>query len=586
MPPEPVEVPADLTRIENDQELHDLRTAAEAEFAALQEGEVTADTLERAMHLTDDIVRLRTEIKIREDRAEAAAAREAQRLAGRMADLRTEVGGEPETIDEEGNPVGTTLVASQLDYEAIAAAAARGVAAVLVAQQPGRPVQGDLATRINTSLSDASRHAPPPNVPATPLVVTASVDIPGYAQGAQLEFDDVVDAVQKRARAMSVSDTGNIDGGARVVTIRNQFEHTLDDRTSLAQVEELFRELTSEDKQDALVAGGGWCAPSEVRYNFFNIACEDGLVDLPTFGVTRGGIKFPISPSLADAQLAPFVSGFSNTSNPWLWTETDDQATVTGVPNKPCVRVPCPTFDERRLECYGICLTAGNLTDDAYPEATANFLRLLMAAHSHAMNARVIATMVGLSSAAVTAGDFGVATSDPVTQLLGGIELGATDYRERYGMCYGDVLEVVLPRWVQSVLRAALRHRQGIDRLAEADGVIRALFAALNVRAQFVGDWQVRGASQFGNATAMNAWPTTVDAMIYAAGTFVLGNGLTLDLGVVRDSALNAENDFTAAWSEECHLVARVGHESRQYRIQFGVGYTTAPTAPSTPPVL
>ena len=87
-----------------------------------------------------------------------------------------------------------------------------------------------------------------------------------------------------------------------------------------------------------------------------------------------------------------------------------------------------------------------------------------------------------------------------------------------------------------------------------------------------MGDWQIRGASQLGNATAMTAWPTTVTAMLYAAGTFVKGNGLTLDLGVVRDSTLNAENDYTAAWSEECHLVARIGHESRQYTITFNVG--------------
>jgi hypothetical protein len=40
---------------------------------------------------------------------------------------------------------------------------------------------------------------------------------------------------------------------------------------------------------------------------------------------------------------------------------------------------------------------------------------------------------------------------------------------------------------------------------------------------------------------------------------------MTLDLGVVRDSTLNATNDFTAAWMEECHLIAQFGHEVRQY---------------------
>jgi hypothetical protein len=66
--------------------------------------------------------------------------------------------------------------------------------------------------------------------------------------------------------------------------------------------------------------------------------------------------------------------------------------------------------------------------------------------------------------------------------------------------------------------------------------------------------------------------------MMYAAGTFIHGTGLTLDLGVVRDSVLNAENDFTAAWAEEAHLVAKVGHESRQYTVAFQ-NSTDLPTA-------
>jgi hypothetical protein len=73
----------------------------------------------------------------------------------------------------------------------------------------------------------------------------------------------------------------------------------------------------------------------------------------------------------------------------------------------------------------------------------------------------------------------------------------------------------------------------------------------------------------------MTAWPTTVDFLIYAAGTFIHGNGLSLDLGVIRDSVLNETNDHTAAWSEECHLVARVGHESRRYTVPFNVKGST-----------
>jgi hypothetical protein len=88
-------------------------------------------------------------------------------------------------------------------------------------------------------------------------------------------------------------------------------------------------------------------------------------------------------------------------------------------------------------------------------------------------------------------------------------------------------------------------------------------FDLINVRVQWVGDWQVRGAGQPGNATPITAWPTTVQFLMFAAGTFVLGRGLQLNLGIIRDSVLNATNDHTAEWMEECWLVAKIGHESR-----------------------
>lgn len=584
--PELVNVPPDLALV-GDEDLRALETSAVAEFDAVSAQPVTAESVQHAMRLTDDIARVRGELVVRQQRAEAEAERQQAELAERMATLNAKVRG-PADGDEPAapSPAGKPAPAA-IDVEAIAAAAARGVAVAMATlgdrKAGGAGTGAEVARRITTSLAEAARHAPEPHVPRTPLVVTASVDIPGVAAGEQLTFDRLVESVQRRAKALPIGTSGDPMAGPRVATVRNQFEHTLDDRTSLAQSEELVRYLTSKDKQDALVAGGGWCAPSEIRYDFFEVACEDGLVDLPTFGVSRGGVQIPVSPSLADVTPTGVFGGFSTpfsaTSNPWLWTETDDQATVTGTPNKPCVRVPCATHTNYRLECYGMCLTAGNLTDDAWPEATQNFLRLLVSAHSHAMNGRFLATMAQLSTGPVTGGEFAAQDAPVFQQVLGGISLAAADYRARYGMCMDDVLEVIIPQWVVETIQADLAWRTGVDMLSVTRAQIVSYFADRNVRPQFVGDWQVRGTGQFGNATAMTAWPTSVEVMIYAAGTFLLGNGLTLDLGVVRDSVLNAENDHTAAWSEECHLVARVGHESRRYVITFNVSGATSQAA-------
>jgi hypothetical protein len=202
-------------------------------------------------------------------------------------------------------------------------------------------------------------------------------------------------------------------------------------------------------------------------------------------------------------------------------------------------------------------------------------LRLLQSAHDHAMNGRFISRMVSLSAAVINTGSFAVTGQPVYQQVFGGIALAATDYRARYGMCDDDILEVVAPYWVRSEIRADLAWRNGVEPEQMPDSEIDAHFNVINVRVQWVNDWQVRASSQFGNSTAMTAWPTSADIMVYAAGTFVRGSGLTLNLGVVRDSVLNETNDHTAAWSEECHLIARVGHESRQYRINFSVNGRT-----------
>jgi hypothetical protein len=572
VPEELVSIPSDLTTVP-DSELPEIERRARAEFDrlnALPAEEFQTEYLQTLMNLAEGIERLRIEIRGRDEKRQAEEARRQAADAEMRQTLAARVDGSVKP------PPVTTLAPgeeTQINTDGIAEAVARGMGAAIVGLLGERSsTVAELQRAASRSLSAAAQVAPRPQLPGTELTVQAGVDIPGIARGATLPtLDDLVGAFHRRARGMPVT-----NGSPReelVASIRHTYEHEVDDRTTPAQMEELLRTVRRPQVIEALLAGGGWCAPSEVLYNFFNVAdAADGLIDLPTVGVTRGGIRFPVSPHLGDV----YSGAFTNATNPWLWTEADDIATVTGGPNKPCVRVPCPTFSEVRLECYGICLTAGNLTNDAYPEATRHQLGLLLAAHGHAMNARIINSMVAASSAAISGGEFAGDANSPVTnQVLGAAELAATDYRSRYGMSDASVLEMVLPLWVRGAIRADLAHRNGVDLISVSDAQIAGYFADRKVRPQFVGDWQHRGSGQPGFTSAITAWPTSVNFMLYAAGTFVLGNGLSLDLGVTRDSVLNAENDFTAAWSEECHLVAKVGNESRLYTTVIHVNGTT-----------
>jgi hypothetical protein len=575
----PFALPADLTALTPEQ-LAELQAKAEAEFDSIydQDGGPHADQLARATELADalDAVRERAgaiEAEAAKTQADFDALRARRAPAVEDPDVANaaveDLTGEP-ALEGEVLPAAPQLVTASSGGATTAPRELGGLAG------PKR--------RLNPSLSAARQSAPPVEAPREDLAMTASVGMPG-----QFETGDRIpsmralgDLMEKRAKSMAdqggryaARRDGDPYGGVQIASIANKWEDKLTDFTTGSDVVQAYIEKLAAQrnagKYEAMVAAGGWCAPPQNRYDFFNIACEGGMIDLPTFGVERGGVNFPVSPSLADtfSPALPWYTAFSNATVPWLWTNTDDVATVTGAPNKPCIRVPCSTMTPILLECYGICLTAGNLADNAWPESTRNFLRLLMSAHFHASNARYIAAIATAAGAPVTGASCATG-SGAVAPLLGTAEMGAWDYRTKFGMCDDDVLEWVLPSWAKGVVRSDLAKRMGVsDFMCVTDAQIAAWYDCRNIRVQFVNDWQVRAAGQPGALVPITSYPATVNGFLYAAGTVARGNGMTLDLGVVRDSTLNAENDFTAAWMEECHLIARFGHEVRNYSINI-----------------
>jgi hypothetical protein len=587
--PEPVIIPEDLAPLD-DQALGQLADQITARFDHLNsiEGRLDEAQFSELGELATGIQRVRAERETRDEQVATERARR-EELAQIIHGSTTEPdeGGEGEGEGDEGEGEGEPATTEPVTTEppepvrqlepvgaAVAAAVARELAPFLQVLGERLPAP---TTRQGT-LAEARRHQPAAAAgPPQRLTVHAGADIPKVARGQMVEdLDQLAYALRQRAKSMPVTHTEPPDGrvleydmvpGAVVATIDNDYQHVIDgERTNAREVEELWHELVDGDQAEALLAGGGWCAPSETRYDFYNITCTDGLIDLPSFGVQRGGIKFPVSPSFKDL----FTGTFSATGIPWMWTEIDDIATVTGAPNKPCVRVPCPSFSEVRLECYGLCVTAGNLTNDAYPEATTNYLRYAYAAHERAVNARYIQQMLALSTAAVSG--TGMLGAGAISiDLPAAVEWEAIDYRAVYNMCDNATLEVVFPYWVRAVLRTDISARTGREALDVSNAEIDRLFTSLGVRPQFVKDWQMRGAgtNQPGQSGGTVRYPSAVTFLLYSAGTFVRGNGLQLDLGVVRDSVLNAENDYTAAWMEECHLIARLGHEARQFTLNI-----------------
>lgn len=554
-------LPEDLSALSDD-ELSALEAAAIEAFDEIANSEeVTPDSLATADAIANDIDAMRAEAERRQTMALENAARREElrgRVHGAAADnAGTEVEAETEgetfaAQETETVTESTQEIPEKPEEKAVTAAAPQHYS-------PARTTPREVAAKrkINVSLSGIQSRAPEVKTPrnANESVLVATADIPGVAQGAPLtDMRGLVQAMQARTKTVGVTARGDDAPRYSVATLNRKFKHTIDREASPQEISDV---LTAASNPEALIAAGGWCSPSEISYDLFNVVCEDGMIDLPTVGINRGGIRFPISPDF---------SSLSGNAALWSWNETQDIAAVTGTAQsgtKTCGRVPCPTFTEERLECDGVCLTVGNLMDDAYPELIENHTRLLFAFNAHKMNLKRINKLVSASVAVSGFTGLGAAGDSVVNNVLGALTIQATDYRAKFAMCQDAVLEVILPHWVLEMMRSDLRRRTGIELISVADSYIMNLFDALNVRIQFVGDWQLRTTGFPGAAAGLLVWPTTVQALMFAPGTFVLGNGLQLNLGVIRDSVLNSTNDYTAAWMEECWLVAKLGHESR-----------------------
>lgn len=549
-------LPEDITTLSDDA-LNEFTTGANARFDELFASEtdpkVDPTTAQTELAEMDAIATSIEKVDLEKGRrvAEVKAATDKRtELASKMATLRGKTEDEPKNDDTK----------VEATAEVVTAAAERPVGGATTT-----PIR---APKLNPSLADGARHAPKLVLPRREPVLIASADIPGYANGSKLDnIDALVAATVNRARSLPVTRKGDDAPRYPVASLLREHKFNLGLDSTPAEVNEV---LLAAANPDILVAAGGWCSPSEISYDFFNIVCEDGMLDLPTVGINRGGIRWPTSPSFADVVSSQAL---------WRWTETQDIAAVTGTAQsgtKTCGRVPCADFNEERLDCDGICLTVGNLTEDAYPEMIANFKRLLFAAHAHKVNGLRVEQLRTLSSAFTVTN--GAAGSGVVAPVLGALELQAIDYRERYAMCENSVIEVIAPRWLRGAMRSDLRKRMGAptDQLSMSDAMLMDLFDAANIRIQWVNDYQVRTEGFPGVPdTLPTAWPLTVEFMMYAPGTVVLGQGMRLDLGVVRDSILNETNDHTAEWMEECWLIFQPGHEIRRLTVNICPDGTT-----------
>lgn len=531
-----MDYPDDITTLSDD-ELAALLAELEAEFDRLHD-EGSRD-IPLLTQLAEQIEGARSETTARETAAAEADAA-VEELAARVhpAEATDEPTPEPDADpdDPDADPDDAETEEAR-EPELVTASAARRPAA--------RPTARAVA-----------RNAPRPTVaPRTPtVVITAAADVPDVPSGARVNLTQVAQGFHDKARGLN--DGGNRAPVARVhIPYDPAMQLGKNGDHNLTIIDKL---LVNQTDTPALVASGGWCAPSQPIYDLFDIGDADGLIDLPSTGAVRGGVLVPTFYTFGD------VSGAF-----WNWTEANDIAAATqpAGPDKTCLKIPCPTWTDVRLEAEGLCVTHGNLSDRAFPQLTTHFINQVMNAHLHRLSAAKIAKITTTATAVTFAGE----KSDAAGDLLSAVGLQAADMRSQYRAARTRSVDVLMPDWTLEACRASLAMRAGVDLLNVSDAMITGWFAARGVRVQFLSDYQ-----PLYSASPKTDWPTTFEFTMYFTGAYLEADGGEIDLGVVRDSILNSTNDFTAAWSEQFFAVARVGPLARKVTVDLTVDGVTA----------
>ena len=543
------EIPEDLTALSGEDLAAALDTAR-AEMDTLNgkdDADFSDEDLERLKALLAFVDAGDAAVEaLTEKAADVTATRErARAAAAAKADAKT--------ADEKA-------AAEAAEAEALAAAEAAEAAAAeeaAAAAEAGKELV--TASARKRVVAKAAGNAPAPKAPSRPSpVITAAADVPTFATGSTLkDLDDVTEGFIQRFSNFPKGKVGQMQNRYGVAHIKKQRTDglTVDNYRS---VQDLIQAASVEARLPggSLTAAGGWCAPSETLYDLCTIESTDGLWDLPEVQVNRGGIIFTKGPSFEDFY-AYAATAFQ--------TEAEAEAGTLKV----CIPVECPPFEEVRLDAAYACVSAGILTNAAYPELIRRYIEGTLIAQRHAVSARMIAAAEAITGPAIPVPD----VWPNALSLLHTLELVAEGERERFRMSRSATLEVILPFWVRPALRADLANRTGVDLTNVTDGMLDSHFSNRGIRVQWLYNYQPLDVDTAGIATD---YPDTLETIMYPAGTFVMLTDDVIRLDAVYDSVGLSTNTYTAIFAEEGVALANVCHDPRRLSIDFSVTGLTA----------
>jgi hypothetical protein len=295
----------------------------------------------------------------------------------------------------------------------------------------------------------------------------------------------------------------------------------------------------------ALVATGGICAPVNVDYAVPTYATsdrplKDGLV---SFETPRGGVRFVQPPDLAEWEAATGI-----------WSEATD-AEPAGA-TKPIVALACGTEMEALVEAVTTRVGFGNMQSRFAPEQVAANTDLAIAAAARVAENNLLKLIEATAVKDITNTKHLGASRD----FLSEIDETVAMYRWVHRLPRTQALTAIFPDFLREMFRTDLAresaHQQDStwNSLMVTDEQIDDLLAAHGVNAIWHIDGQpaktggeaypLQGFTADTAAAEFKKYPTKIVWYFFAEGQINFLDGGRLDLGVVRDSTLDATNDY------------------------------------------
>ena len=382
---------------------------------------------------------------------------------------------------------------------------------------------------------------------AIPVAITAGADIPGVTAGSDLSnMSDVADAFAKRLHGLRRVNGG--DGEQHIIaSFSTQYPEAFQLGTD---AEANMNKISEAVTPAALTASGSYQSPFATRYEIFGIGSNVRPVrdSLPSFQADRGGIRYIVPPVL---------SSYDNAVG--VWTTALDTAYVTNSATSSATKanlvVTAASETTAVADAITLQMQFGNLATRAYPELIARHNELGLIQHAREAEQNTLSAISTGSTAVTSTSVLGVAVD-----FLLQVGRAASGYRTRHRMDDLAPLRLIAPSWVKAAIRADFGLQMpGDGATAVTDGDIEALLRARGINVTWQIDDTTFGAAQ--TSGAMNEFTDTFVWYLFAEGTFLVLDGGTLDIGVIRDSTLVGTNDYKM-FVETFEGVAKVGVES------------------------